>query len=84
MRRWLKDYVLFLAKQMLKPWRHRHQEFHDYHRSEIEALKIDAASDPESRAVLSMCSRFLHPASGEVAASMAGPRGVGRVLAADA
>jgi len=62
-RRWLKDYGLFLAKQTLKPARHRQREFHDFHRNEIETLMGDAECDPESRAILSFFTRFLHSPS---------------------
>jgi len=83
MRRWLKAYGLFLAKQMLKPARHQQREFHDFHRSEIEALKVYAEFDPESRAILSCCSIFLHRPSNKNAGKTAQPRNAGKVVLAE-
>jgi hypothetical protein len=58
LRRWLWRYGRFLAKQVLKPSRHRQREFHEFHRREINYLLAEAENDRETRWILG-CYRYL-------------------------
>lgn len=71
-RRWLWDYGSWLAKQALRPSRHRQPEFQEFHRREIDYLlaEAEAVHDREACLVLARYHRLLHappkgPASGD-------------------
>jgi glycosyltransferase involved in cell wall biosynthesis len=59
LREWLFRYGYWLAKQALKPSRRRQQEFHDFHRREIEYMLAEPGLDRRSRLVLSACHHLL-------------------------
>lgn len=62
MREWLRQYAWYLAKQALKPSRHRDPGFHDFHRGEIAHMMAEAGTGREIRSVLSLCRRLLQAA----------------------
>lgn len=62
LRRWLRRYAWFLAKQALRPSRWRQPEFRRFHRREIAALLSVAQGDHATSAVLSACRASLGPA----------------------
>ena len=73
--RWLRRYVTWLAKQALKPTRHRQREFHEFHQREIDYLLSEPNADRSTRLVLLGCRRLLHASRAEAAGAAAGPRG---------
>jgi glycosyltransferase involved in cell wall biosynthesis len=63
-RRRVQRYAWYLAKQLLKPSRHRDQSFHDFHRQQIEYM-IAEAGDGKEIAIqrgLRLCLRLLRHA----------------------
>ncbi len=54
LRRWLFRYGYWLAKQALRPERRQQQEFHDFHRREIEYMLNEPGLDTQSRILLSL------------------------------
>ena len=52
-RRWLRRYGYWLFKQRLNLLRYRQQEFHDYHRREIEEMSAESGGDRETKLILS-------------------------------
>ncbi len=78
-RAWLRRYRWYLAKQRLKPSRWRDEEFHGFHRAEIELMLGELGGDPGLRSGLVTCLRLVggRPGGGEKAAS---GRGAGAPL----
>jgi glycosyltransferase involved in cell wall biosynthesis len=58
-RKWLKTYVWYLAKQALKPSRHKDVRFQDFHRREIAALSHEVQGDPLAARLLRLCRGLL-------------------------
>ncbi|MBV9354163.1 MAG: glycosyltransferase [Chloroflexi bacterium] len=72
LRRWLRTYGWWLAKQCIKPGRRGQDEFQEFQWHEIDYLMDDAGSDVRTRQVLADYRRLLrHPRAGE--ACSAGP-----------
>jgi glycosyltransferase involved in cell wall biosynthesis len=61
MRRWLRRYGRWLTHQALRPRRRAQQEFHDFHRNEIDWMIVDTKHDLETRLVLECFRRLLLP-----------------------
>jgi glycosyltransferase involved in cell wall biosynthesis len=59
MRRELRDYGWFLAKQAVKPSRRRDPRFRDFHRGVLERILEEVGDDYETRAAIRMCDRLL-------------------------
>jgi glycosyltransferase involved in cell wall biosynthesis len=58
-RKWLRLYGIWLAKQAVKPARHKQKEFHEFHRREIDYMLIEARDDRPARVALAACRRLL-------------------------
>jgi len=59
LRRWLRDYGIWILKQSLKPWRHGQAEFHDFHKRQIEHM-IAETNDHRTRLILRLYRHMLH------------------------
>jgi glycosyltransferase involved in cell wall biosynthesis len=59
LRRWLRRYGSWLAKQWVKPYRHRQSEFSDYHVREIDTMLAEVGPDPFARGCLQALRRMV-------------------------
>jgi glycosyltransferase involved in cell wall biosynthesis len=74
-RRWLVRYGLWLVKQNLKPSRARQQEFHEFHRREIDCMIAQPNAAPEVKLALAVFRKLLRTRHGAGGKRRSHPRG---------